>query len=169
MSLKGIGLASIIGIYTAAESRGPVSAHEAVQLRMGCGIVGDRYFRPRGGGDPASQITLIEQEAVAAFNAAYGLTVAPAELRRNLLTQGVDLNALEGKEFYVGAVRLRGIELCEPCAVVGRLLQQPNLSPSEVIRAWLGRGGLRAEILGTGVVRVGDPVRYTLQAMENPA
>ncbi|MBZ2188499.1 MOSC domain-containing protein [Alcanivorax sp. JB21] len=148
--------ADIVAIYTAAASRGPVSAHDAVQVRMGCGIVGDRHYRRNN--SPANQITLIEQEAVEAFNQAHGLAVLPSALRRNLLTRGVALNALEGREFQVGTVRLRGIELCEPCSVIGKLLQQPGLNPTRVIQALMGHGGLRAEILNTGVIRVGDAV-----------
>lgn len=153
-------MASIVGIYTAAESRGAIRAQDAVQAKMGCGIVGDRHFRndSRGQNAAANQLTLIEQEAVMAFNDTHKLAVAPAALRRNLLTQGVDLNALEGRDFYVGDVHLRGIELCEPCSVIGKLLQQPGLSPTQVIQALIGRGGLRAEILSTGVIRVGGLV-----------
>ncbi|RFA27235.1 MOSC domain-containing protein [Alkalilimnicola ehrlichii] len=150
-------MAAVIGIYTAEKSGAPVGARDAVEVRRGCGIVGDRHFRPNGA-NAADQITLIEQEAVTAFNEAHGLSVAPWELRRNLVTEGIDLNALVGREFQVGAVRLRGIELCEPCATVGRLLQQPELSPTQVIKALMGKGGLRAEIVSTGVIRIGDAV-----------
>lgn len=149
-------MSAVTAIFTAAVSRGPVSEQPAVQVRMGCGIVGDRNYRRNN--LPANQITLIEQEAVDAFNQAHQLAIPASALRRNLLTQGVDLNALEGREFMVGGIRLRGIELCEPCSVVGKLLQQPGLSPTQVIQALMGRGGLRAEILDSGVIRVGDPV-----------
>ncbi|WP_111656045.1 MOSC domain-containing protein [Isoalcanivorax indicus] len=146
----------VTAIFTAAVSRAPVSEQPAVQVRAGGGIVGDRNYRRNN--QPANQITLIEQEAIDAFNQAHRLAVPASALRRNLLTRGVDLNALEGREFTVGTLRLRGIELCEPCAVIGKLLQQPDLSPTQVIQALMGRGGLRAEILDTGVIRVGDPV-----------
>lgn len=69
----------------------------------------------------------------------------------------MDLNALEGREFLLGNIRLRGIELCEPCSVVGKLLAG-DLTPPQVVKALLGRGGLRCEILSSGVVRVGDPI-----------
>lgn len=154
----------LLAIYTAAGSREPVSAQQKVQVRMGCGIVGDRHFRARGyrPGAPPNQITLIEQEAVAAFNQQHGVNIAPGELRRNLLTGGVDLNALVGCDFHVGAVRLRGIELCEPCAVIGKLLQRPGLGLADVVRSLVGHGGLRAEILDDGVIGIGDRITADL-------
>lgn len=146
----------ILALYTASESRGPVTSQPAVQLRAGCGIVGDRHYRRNA--QPAEQITLIESEAIAAFNRDYQQQVEPHTLRRNVLTEGVDLNALEGREFLLGEIRLRGIELCEPCSVVGNLLAG-DLTPPQVVKALLGRGGLRCEILSSGVVRVGDVIR----------
>lgn len=145
----------IVALYTASESRGPVESQPAVQLRAGCGIVGDRHYRRNAA--PSEQLTLIEAEAVAAFNREYGQQVNPKTLRRNVVTEGVDLNALEGKEFLIGDIRLRGIELCEPCSVVGKLLAG-DLTPAQVVKALLGRGGLRCEILSSGVVRVGDDI-----------
>lgn len=150
-------MATVQALYIAAEKRGPVTRHDAVQVRLGQGIVGDRHFRR----DPpaAEQITLLESEKVAVFNRDHGLAIDPATLRRNVLTEGIDLNALEGHLFRVGDILMRGIELCEPCSVVGHLLAQPDLSPAAVIRALRSGGGLRAEILGTGVIRQGDPIR----------
>ena len=144
-------------LFTASQSRGPIESQQAVQLHAGCGIVGDRHYRRNT--PAAEQITLIEEEAIAAFNTHYQQQVAPATLRRNVLTRGMDLNALEGQEFYIGPVRLRGIELCEPCSVVGKLLAQPDLAAPQVVKALLGRGGLRAEILSNGVIRIGDSLR----------
>lgn len=150
-------MGTVTALYTAAAKRGPVARHDAVQVRLGCGIVGDRHYRANN--QPARQITLIERERVHAFAVEQDMQLDPAMLRRNVLTSAADLNALVGREFQVGGIRLRGIELCEPCMVVGRLLQRPGLPPARVIRALLGQGGLRAEILDTGVIRVGDPVR----------
>ena len=145
----------ILALYTASQSRGPVENQPAVQLRAGCGIVGDRHYRRNA--KPEEQITLIEAEAIDSFNREYQQQVVPSTLRRNVLTKGVDLNALEGREFQLCNIRLRGIELCEPCSVVGHLLAG-DLTPKQVINALLGRGGLRCEILSSGVVRVGDNI-----------
>lgn len=152
-------MSSIVAIFTAPASRAAMTRHESVQARLGSGIVGDRHYRPQARGNTAAtQVTLIAQEAVNAFNQAHGLAIAPAAFRRNLLTAGVDLNRLVGQAFAVGKVQLRGIELCEPCSVIGQLLQQPGLGPSAVVRALMGHGGLRAEVLNTAVVHVGDRI-----------
>jgi MOSC domain-containing protein YiiM len=68
------------------------------------------------------------------------------------VTAGVDLNALVGRDFRVGEVLIRGIRLCEPCGYLAR-----QTSP-EVLRGLLHRGGLRAQILSEGDIRVGDPL-----------
>jgi MOSC domain-containing protein YiiM len=69
------------------------------------------------------------------------------------VTGGIDLNALVGREFLLGGVRCRGMRLCEPCTVIQRYASRP------VLRPLVHRGGLRADILDDGVIRVGDPVR----------
>jgi len=150
----------IVGIFTANQSRGSVSEQKAVQLQQGKGIVGDRYYRQRTA--PENQLTLIEAESVEAFNADHGLSIGAGDFRRNLITRGVRLNDFVGKEFTIGPVRLRGIELCEPCSVIGNLLQQPSISAAHIIRSLVGKGGLRAQILSNGVVRQGDPITCEL-------
>jgi MOSC domain-containing protein YiiM len=77
----------------------------------------------------------------------------PDEHRRNVLTRGVALNQLVGHEFTIGAVRCRGMRLCEPCTVVQRYASRP------VLRQLVHRGGLRADILEDGLISVGDVVR----------
>ena len=82
----------------------------------------------------------------------YGLELSAEESRRNVLTCGVALNHLVGREFQIGEVRLRGLKLCEPCTH----LQQ--LTSKAVLKALRHRGGLRAEILGGGVIKVGEKI-----------
>jgi MOSC domain-containing protein YiiM len=83
------------------------------------------------------------------------ITMEPGQARRNLVTRGVPLNHLVGKEFSVGAVVLRGIRLCEPC---GHL---EALTIKGVKEGLCHRGGLRAQILHGGVLKTGD--RITLR------
>ena len=70
-----------------------------------------------------------------------------------MLTRGVSLNHLVGREFRVGVVRARGVELCEPCGTMERLSGCKGSC-----KGLIHRGGLRAEVLDGGVIRVGDPV-----------
>jgi MOSC domain-containing protein YiiM len=129
---------------------------ERARMVSGRGIEGDRYFN--GGGTyshragTGRQITLIENEALEALQRDYGITIAPALARRNVLTIGVPLNHLVGREFRVGEVRLRGMRLCDPCSHLERL------SVPGMRRGLVHRGGLRADILSDGIVCVGDSI-----------
>ena len=74
---------------------------------------------------------------------------------RNVVTRGVRLNELVGREFSVGPVRFRGVELCEPCLGLGDALSSSKLKPAEVVKRWVHRGGLRADVLSSGELAVG--------------
>jgi MOSC domain-containing protein YiiM len=119
----------------------------------GKGLQGERYFRTPDAGDPATEITLIESEAVEALKREGVTEIAPLKARRNLLTRGVPLNHLVGREFTVGDVVLRGIRLCEPCDHL------EGLTVKGIKDGLRHRGGLRAEILQGGTLRPGDAIR----------
>ncbi|MBI3975527.1 MAG: MOSC domain-containing protein [Armatimonadetes bacterium] len=131
-------------------------AVEAVLAVPGRGLEGDRYFAQAGTFSPKPapdrDVTVIEVEAIEALARDHGITLAPGESRRNILTRGVALNHLVNREFRVGAVTLRGLRLCDPCSHLERLTR-PG-----VRKALIHRGGLRCQILGEGTIRVGDPV-----------
>lgn len=146
----------LVAIYIAAKKAEPLTSLKKVKAVAGQGLEGDRYFLKAGTftkvhepNRPDRQVTLIEEEALAAAREA-GSDVKPAVSRRNLLTRGVALNHLVGKEFLVGTVRLRGILLCEPCKHL------EALSVPGARERLIHRGGLRAEILDGGVLNVGD-------------
>ncbi|MFQ5552295.1 MAG: MOSC domain-containing protein [Thermoplasmata archaeon] len=127
-----------------------------VRAVAGQGLEGDRYFEEAGtyskylGSD--RQLTLIEREALEALGRDYAQDLDPRDARRNLVTEGVPLNHLVGRTFRVGEVRLSGLRLCEPCGHLARLVKR------DVVPGLIHRGGLRAEILTTGVIRVGDAI-----------
>ena len=142
-------------IYIASTAAGPTKALDAVEAIPGAGLAGDRYFLKLGTfykPDPDRELTLIEAEAIEALRRDYGVELAAGDARRNLVTRGVALNHLVGREFTVGEVRIRGIRLCEPCGhlqtVTGKL----------VIKGLIHRGGLRAQILSAGTIRAGDSI-----------
>jgi MOSC domain-containing protein YiiM len=147
-------------IHIAWQARGPLRSVPEVHAVPGQGLEGDRYFRQAGSfskkasPDPDRQITLIEREAIEALERDYGARLNPGEARRNIVTRGVALNHLVGREFRVGEVALRGIRLCEPC---GHLA---SLSHEKVVPGLIHRGGLRAQILTEGIIRVGDVLEY---------
>jgi hypothetical protein len=143
---------TVEGLYLAPDAGVPAEAVESAEALAGHGLDGDRHVTGRGtfpSGLPGSALTLIEAEVCESFTPPLGAS----EHRRNVLTRGIDLNRLVGHEFLLGAVRCRGMRLCEPCTVVDRYAGRP------VLRPLVHRGGLRADILEDGVVRVGDPVR----------
>jgi len=142
-------------IYISPTARGPMQLLPSVVAIPGAGLEGDRYalklgtfFKPQ----PDYELTLIEAEAIEALRNEYGVTLAPGDARRNLVTREVPLNHLVGKEFMVGEVRIRGIRLCEPCDHLERLTDKT------LIKGLRHRGGLRAQILTEGVIHAGDKV-----------
>ncbi len=130
-----------------------------VKAIAGVGLEGDRYATRTGTFSakpkPSRQITLIEAEAIEALTVELGLVLSPGETRRNVITRGVALNHLVGRDFTVGGARLRGHELCEPCGDLARMTGKPS-----ILAGLVHRGGLRAEILEGGVIRVGDEIRF---------
>ncbi|MGZ8795104.1 MAG: MOSC domain-containing protein [Gaiellaceae bacterium] len=98
------------------------------------------------------RLTLIASEAVEAVASEGDVSVEPAATRRNVLTRGIDVNALVGKRFRIGTVECEGVELCEPCQSL-QAMTQPG-----VIKAFVHRGGLNADILSDGEISVGDLV-----------
>lgn len=104
---------------------------------------------PQGAG---KQVTLIEAEHIERFVAETGLAMEPHEPRRNLVTRGIDLNALVGRRFLVGECELEGIELCEPCGKWARNTHR------EVVRFFVHKGGLNARIVKGGDIAIGSAV-----------
>jgi len=146
-------------IHIAPAAKAPTSSVDQVQAVPGAGLVGDRYFLKQGTffkPEPDYELTLIEAEAIEAAEREDQVTLAAGEARRNVVTRDVPLNHLVGREFMVGDVRVRGIRLCEPCGHLQTLTGLP------VIKALRHRGGLRAQILTSGVIRVGDAVREAM-------
>ena len=91
-------------------------------------------------------------EAIEGLGYENNIALKPAETRRNLVTRGVPLNHLVGKEFQVGDVRLVGVRLCEPCNYL------EEMTTKGVLAGLVHRGGLRANVLTSGVIRAGDSV-----------
>jgi MOSC domain-containing protein YiiM len=147
----------LVSIHVAAAAGEPMCSVEAVWAHPGQGLAGDRYRLGTGSysGKPGTgrECTLIEVEAIQALARELDLPVEPGLARRNLVTEGVALNHLVGREFTVGTVRLRGTRLCEPCKGLAAATGLPAILPGLI-----HRGGLRCEILGEGELRVGDPV-----------
>jgi MOSC domain-containing protein YiiM len=129
----------------------PIDRVQAVEAQ---GLVGDRKFaaEPRPDDERHRDLTLIASEALEGLTADTGIELSPAESRRNVLTRGIDLNALVGRRFRVGEVECEGLQLCEPCTHL------EGLTKRGVLRGLVHRGGLRAAIHRGGEIAVGDAV-----------
>src|SRR5687768_12797681 len=148
-------MGKVEAIFITSTNGTPMRSVDAVRAHAGKGPEGDRNFF-KDGSPPKEfdrQLTLIEAEAVEGARREYEVQLDPIETRRNILTRGVALNHLVGKEFQVGSVRLRGTMLCEPCGHLEKLTR-PGVK-----RSLVHRGGLCAQILSDGEIRVGDPVK----------
>lgn len=129
---------------------------ERIALQNGMGIVGDRNFGVSR--HPGQNLTLVEAEEIERFCAEQARVPDLSLTRRNLVTRGVRLNDLVDREFTIDGVKLRGVELCEPCAILGGALSSTSLTTPSVIKHWVGRGGLRANVLSDGEIVRGAPV-----------
>ena len=137
-------------IAIASDAQAPAVLVEEARAEAGRGLEGDRYFEGRGTfSNPHARgidLTLIEGEVVEE------LALGTSDARRNIVTRGVDLNALVGRRFRIGEVECVGQRLCEPCAHLQRL------TAPRMLRALVHRGGLRADIVTSGVIRRDDRV-----------
>lgn len=147
---------TVLSIHIAPAAAAVMTSIRQVRAVAGKGLEGDRYAAKLGtfSKDPGSgrDVTLIESEAMEALKRDYDVELDAGESRRNIVTQGVSLNHLVDKEFRVGEVVLRGTRLCEPCA------HMEKLTVKGALRGLIHRGGLRAEIVKGGTIRVGDAV-----------
>jgi len=146
---------TVESIFIASAAEGRMEARDQAVAIPGVGLEGDRYALKRGTfykPKPDYELTLIEAEAVEALRRDYQVELAAGDTRRNIVTRGVPLNHLVGREFRIGDVRIRGIRLCEPCDHLQRI------TGKQVIEGLCHRGGLRAQILTQGTIRVGDVI-----------
>src|SRR3954447_10465981 len=145
---RAAGTVEAIAVAPAAEAA--IELIQQAHAHAGRGLEGDRYFEHEGTfSDPYSNghdLTLIEAEVVDE------LGLPPGEARRNVVTRGIDLNALVGRRFRIGGAECVGRRLCEPCAHLQRLTH-PG-----ILRDLVHRGGLRADVLPDGPTRAGDQV-----------
>jgi MOSC domain-containing protein YiiM len=150
------GSGEVVSIHVASTGSAPMKSVGAVRLVAGKGLEGDRYALKLGtySNDPGSgrNVTLIEMEAIEALRRDYQIALEPGSARRNIVTRGVALNHLVGHEFKIGKVTLRGTRLCDPCA------HMEKLTVKGALRGLIHRGGLRAEIVSGGMIRVGDAI-----------
>jgi MOSC domain-containing protein YiiM len=152
---QSTGHGKVTAIHVAAREGAVTEPRQEVRAVAGWGLEGDRYYLARDAKErtvKGSEVTLIEAESIEAVRRDDQLELASGETRRNLVTRGVPLNHLVGRRFKVGAATLLGVRLCEPCSYLERLTR-PGVKA-----ALIHRGGLRARIVDSGTIRVGDAI-----------
>jgi hypothetical protein len=149
---------TVEGLAIAPAAEADMQLLEVAHARAGRGLDGDRYaagagtFSPRADRRPGYDLTLMAAEVVDELTEA-GVTVDFAATRRNVLTRGIDVNALVGRSFHIGEVLCEGRRLCEPCVHLDRL------SGPGLLRPLIPKGGLRVDVLTDGEIRLGASIR----------
>ena len=141
----------VVDILLAPAKGSAMASLAEAEAIAGRGLIGD-YRSETLGLDADKALTLIESENIQRFVEAAGVAFSAEDARRNIVTRGVRLNDLLGAEFWVGTVRVKALELCEPCSLLARRTHR------QVLWGLVGKGGLRCEILVGGHIRRGDKV-----------
>ena len=102
---------------------------------------------------PLPDLGPVGPAVIESFNQEKGHSFHQSDFRRNLVTQGLRLNDLVDKTFTINNVSFYGVQLCEPCASLQRRLGV------RILPELVGKGGLRAQIRGNGVISVGDSIK----------
>jgi MOSC domain-containing protein YiiM len=136
----------------------PMVSHEVIDVIANVGIAGDRYATGQGFYTGVSEwdahVTLIQQEPFDILAAEHGVSIEPGELRRNLVTRGIDLDALIGRRFRIGGQAvLRGRKAWPPCAHIVK-----HSGRVEIFKFLARQCGIGADVLVSGTIRVGDPI-----------
>lgn len=149
--------ARVRAIFVCSDKGQPMRKLSEAHAIKGRGLAGDRYAANKGAWSQARpairHVSLIASEAIREANQLVDVPFSWAETRRNIVTEGIYLNSLVGKEFLIGLIRLRGVELCTPCERPSKLAGKKGFP-----QAFEGRGGIRAEILDNGVILMLDPI-----------
>mgnify|MGYP001076959531 CR=1 FL=1 len=145
-------MSKVFEICIADKSGNKMIKVTSVQAVAEKGIINDRYFNENN--DVDVQITLIESENIDYYNSVSGSNISYINFRRNIITKGIKLNELVGKELLIGAVRIKVHRLCNPCRYLQEKLKQKNF-----IKKLVNKSGLRCEILTSGKISINDEIK----------
>ena len=146
-------MAKVIHIAISRTFKSKMKSVNSAESIAGKGIINDRHFKENN--EKKSQITLIEIESINHYNKIAGTSISPINFRRNIITEGVKLNALLGTTFLIGKIKVKAHDLCRPCKYLQETLDQKKL----VKELW-NMGGLRCEIINSGKIFVNDEIKY---------
>jgi len=145
-------MGKVLKIAISKNSGGEIQSVSNAEAVTGKGLINDRHFKD--GNKDRNQITLIEIENINYYNQISGTTIDSINFRRNIVTEGIALNNLINNEFFIGEVKVKGRDLCQPCKELQDKLKQKNF-----VKKIVNRAGLRCEILTGGKIFVGDEIK----------
>lgn len=145
-------MSEVFGITVCSDFGKDMIQLDSVEAIAGKGIVEDRYFKKNKN---TSNITLIEKENIDLFNKNSSCSISYQKFRRNIITKGIRLNSLVGREIFIGSVKIKVHELCQPCLKLQKLLGQNNF-----VKDMTHKSGIRCEILVGGKIGKGNKITY---------
>ncbi len=129
---------------------------QEVEAIAGQGLKGDRYSTGEGsfnkGAKGRRQVTLINGIFFEGSSFEY------IDSRRNIITFGVELMWLIGRDFQIGTAKFRGVKYCDPCTRPNKLGGEKLKDARPFKDVFYDRGGLLAEVIEDGIIKVGDAV-----------
>ena len=145
-------MSKVIRLGIAKNNNQKIQEVDRIELLSGKGVVGDRHFHENN--NIRSQVTLIESENIDYYNNKFKTNYSYIDFRRNVVSKGIRLNDLVGKKLLLGNAKIQGHDLCRPCKHL-----EETLNGQDIIKEFLRRGGLRCEILNSGIVNVGNEIK----------
>ena len=142
--IKAINITNLSGEST-------IYVNQAI-LKRNKGIINDRYYENFK--KKYEQVTLIESEKISNFNNNIKSKFNYKDFRRNIITTGIDLNKMINKKIQINNVVLKIHQLCQPC----RYLQN-KLSVDNLVKLLTNKGGVRAEIIQSGIISTFDEIK----------
>jgi MOSC domain-containing protein YiiM len=131
---------------------------DSVVANAAAGLSGDRFA---GTALSKRQVTLIQHEHLTVLGQLLAReAIDPALLRRNIAVSGINLLALHRAHFRIGAALLLGTGACHPCSRI-----EETLGPGGY-NAVRGHGGITAQVIESGLIRIGDTVQLISAGME---
>jgi MOSC domain-containing protein YiiM len=141
-----------MGIYIAPSAGAPMQEVEMVEAINGHGLVGDRYCS----GDGSFNKGVVGRRQVTFINSRFFIKSGFSfdQCRRNIITFGVELNGLIGKEFAIGTAQFRGVKYCDPCNRPSRLVHHS----ASFMEVFSDCGGIIAEVIKGGALSKHDHI-----------
>ncbi len=147
-------------IIIGEKAKEPLHYVDSVRAVQGKGLEGDRYFYGQGTfnkpqlSQDVREISILPYETLAQCNKRLESSLDFIDLRRNLVIKNFNAALLEDKVFTIGTAKFRIVRTCPPCRYLSKLLDEDMMKGLKYI------GGYRAIIVQSGVIMVGNEIRY---------